>query len=182
MTSPLHDGIVTESDLGDRPLTILGVQVHLERLVYSTVVLMSVLVVYDGWATLTTFAGIAIVIVAPTVALLLAHLFADALHEQAELRRPLRTGEWSRLLRHQVNIVLAAVPPLAIMLVGWRTPADALKIVTVLVWTGVVTLVALTSVSAYRAGLRGWRLLVAGATGGVIGLVVISLQVLLKPH
>ena len=173
---------MTEPDRAERLLTILGVQIHLERLVYSTVVLMSVLVVYDGWASLTTFAGIALVIAAPTIALLLAHLFADALHQQAVLRRPLRRSEWRDLLRHQVNILLAAVPPLLILLAGWLTPADALQTVAVLLWTGVLTLVVLAWVSAYRAGLRGWRLLAAAAMGGVIGLVVISLQVVLKPH
>ncbi len=164
------------------PVTVLGVPVHLERLVYSTVVLMSVLVVYDGWASLTTFAGTALVIAAPTLALLLAHLFADALHRQAELHRPLRRREWGALVRHQGNIVLAAVPPLLILLVGWVTPADARSTIAVLLWTGVLTLVALASLSAYHAGLRGWRLLASAAVGGVIGLVVISLQVVLKPH
>ena len=33
-------------------------EVRLERVVYATVVLMSVLAVYDGWASLTTFAGV----------------------------------------------------------------------------------------------------------------------------
>lgn len=173
---------MTEPDEGGTPLTVLGVRIHLERLVYATVVLMSVLVVYDGWASLTTFAGIALVIAAPTLALLLAHLFADALHAQAVLRRPLHSGEWRGLLRHQANIALAAVPPLVILLAGWLTPADALQTVAVLLWTGVLTLVALAALSAYRAGVRGWRLLASAAIGGVIGLIVISLQVVLKPH
>lgn len=173
---------MTEADEDDLPLTVLGVQIHLERLVYSTVVLMSVLVVYDGWASLTTFTGIALVIAAPTLALLLAHLFADSLHLQSELRRPLNAAEWRRLLGHQANILLAAAPPLVILLVGWATPADALATVTLLLWTGVVTLIGLTSFSGYRAGLRGWRLLVSALIGGLIGLIVISLQVVLKPH
>lgn len=154
----------------------------LERLVYSTVVLMSVLVVFDGWSSVATFFGVALVIIAPTLALTVAHLFADVLHLQAEHRRLLMGHEWRALLRHQVNIVLAAVPPLLILLIGWITPMHALGTVQVLIWTGLATLVALAALSAWRAGLRGWRLVASGAVGGLIGLIVISLQILLKPH
>ena len=85
-------------------LHIGPVEIRLERVVYATVVLMSVLAVYDGWAELTSFLGVAVVIV------------------------------------------------------------------------------ALSLVAGRRAGIRGWRLAVAALSGGLVGLLVISLQVLLKPH
>ena len=155
---------------------------RLDRLVYATVVLMSVLVVYDGWQELASFAGLVAVIMAPMLALAIAHLFAEVLQAHAELRRPLTASEWARFTRDQVPWFLAAVPPLVMLGIGWVSPLDALTTISVLIWTGLLTLVALAAVAGHRAGLRGWRWLVAALSGGVVGLIVISLQVVLKPH
>ncbi len=155
---------------------------NVERAVYGTVVLMSVLVVYEGWASLTSFFGTALVIIAPIVALLLAHYFADLMSLHVEVGRPLRRAEWMGLAGREVGILLAAVPPLTILLIGWLTPLDAVSTIKVLLWGGVASLMFLAAVAASQAGYRGWRLAVASAMGGVVGLVVISLQVLLKPH
>ena len=155
---------------------------RLDRLVYATVVLMSVLVVYDGWQDLVTYLGVAAVIIGPILALALAHLFAEVLQAHAELLRPLTTHEWLWFLRDQVSVLAAAVPSLVVLGVGWVSPMDALSTIAVLLWTGVLTLVVLAGIAGRHAGLRGWRWLAAALSGGVVGLVVISLQILLKPH
>lgn len=155
---------------------------NVERTAYGTVVLMSVLVVYEGWAQLTSFVGTCIVIIAPTLALLLAHYFADVMAMHVQTRRSLRAAEWRQLSTRQTGIVLAAVPPLLIVLVGWLSPLDALSTIKVLLWAGVATLMFLSGLSARRAAYRGWKVVVAVALGGVVGVVVISMQVLLKPH
>lgn len=157
-------------------------QVRLDRLVYATVVLMSVLVVYDGWQDLVTFLGVALVIISPTVALAVAHFFAESMHEHAELERPLTRPEWATIARGQVSHLLAGVPALLVLGVGWVTPMDARGAVALLLWTGVGTLVVLSALAAYRAGISGWRLVVAALSGGIVGLIVISLQIVLKPH
>ena len=160
---------------------MFGVPFDLERLTYTTVVLMSVLVVYDKWGELTTFVGTALVIIGPILAIALAHGFSEALHDMSEAGRPspAPNGVTCCWRRHQV--LLAAVPPLLVVVVGYISPLDAESTITVLIATATVTLVALAAFAAYRAGLRGWRLLVAACVGGLIGLVVVSLQILLKP-
>ena len=163
-------------------LRIGPVEVRLERVVYATVVLMSVLAVYDGWAELTSFLGVAVVIVAPLLALAVAHLFSEAIEEHYRLQRPLTRAEWRRLALGQLKILVAAVPPLVILGIGWISPLDERSTIAALLWTGVATLVVLSLIAARRAGIRGWRLGVAGLSGGLVGLIVISLQVLLKPH
>ena len=163
-------------------LRIGPLEVPLERVVYATVVLMSVLAVYDGWAELTTFVGVALVILAPIVALAVAHLFAEAMEEHYHRQRPLTRTEWSQLAVGQLRIFVAAIPSLVVLAIGWVSPLDARSTITVLLWTGVLTLVFLALAAASRAGIRGWRLAVAGLSGGVVGLIVISLQILLKPH
>ncbi len=157
-------------------------RLRLERLVYGTVVLMSLLVVYDGWADLTSFVGVAIVIVAPTLALAVAHVFAEGVEHHAELQRPLRREEWTEVIVAELGVVVVAVPPLVILAAGWIGPWDPRNTIAVLIWTGLATLVALSLLAAHRAGIRGWRLLGSGALGGLVGLLVISLQIVLKPH
>ena len=163
-------------------LRIGPLEVRLERVVYATVVLMSVLAVYDGWAELASFAGVAVVIIAPLVALAIAHLFSEGIEEHYRVQRPLSGAEWGELARGQLTILVAAVPSLLIAGIGWLSPLDARSTIAVLLWTGVVTLVVLTWVAAHRAGIRRWRLAAAGLGGGAVGLIVISLQILLKPH
>lgn len=155
---------------------------RIDRLVYATVVLMSVLVVYDGWQELASFVGLAAVIVAPMLALAIAHLFAEVLQAHAELRRPLTRQEWMLSTRDQWPWFVAAVPPLVVLGIGWVSPMDALTTISLLLWTGLLTLVVLAAVAGRRAGLRGWRWLVAALSGGFVGLIVISLQIVLKPH
>jgi hypothetical protein len=162
-------------------LRIRGIKVSIERLTYMTVILMSVLVVYDGWGDLTTFVGIAAVVIAPVLATAIAHGFSEALDLVAHLRRPLRAHEWRHVIVDQVHLLLVAVPPLVVLAIGLVTPLDPRGTVAVMLWSGLATLVALTALAAWRAGLRGWRLLAAGAAGGLLGLVVIGLQIVLKP-
>lgn len=156
--------------------------IDVERTTYGTVVLMSVLVVYDGWGTPATFRDTVLVILEPTLALLLAHLFADVMAYHVEVQRPLRPREWGRLALMQAGTIAAAVPPIALVLLGAVSPLDPEATILVLLWTGVGTLAVLSALVARRAQYRGWRVWVAGALGGSIGLVVIALQVLLKPH
>jgi hypothetical protein len=177
MTAVRHDGAVTDPGSADRTPGL-----RIDRVVYATVVLMSVLAVYDGWQDLATFAGVAAVILGPLLALALAHLFADVLNAHAELRRPLTAAEWKHHARDQVSWFAAAVPPLVVVGVGWISPADVIGTIAAVLWTAVVTLVVLSAIAGRRAGLRGWRWWASAAAGGLVGLVVIGLQVLLKPH
>lgn len=173
-----------QDDAAARPeeLRLFGIRIGVERGVYATVALMSVLVVYDGWSTLTTFFGIVMVIVGPVLALAVAHWFADAMAWHFELQRTLRRSEWVAVAGRQIDVLLAGVPPLLICLIGWISPMDARSTIAVIVWTGVATLIAFSVLGAVRAGVRGWRLIAAGAVGGLIGLIVLGLQVVLKPH
>ena len=163
-------------------LRIGGWAVSLERLTYSTIVLMSVLVVYDGWDQLASYAGVAVVILGPTLAIAVAHLFSEAVHAHAEHGRPLTLTEWRRLSIDQVQILFSAIPPLLVLAVGWLSPLDEHGTIRLLLWTGVATLTGLAAVAGRRAGFRGWRWMMVAISGGAVGLFVVSLQIVLKPH
>jgi hypothetical protein len=53
---------------------------------------MSVLILFEGWERLATFADVALVILGPIVALAVARLFSEEMQAYAELQRPL-TGQ-----------------------------------------------------------------------------------------
>lgn len=181
-TAPTAAPAPTAPETRSLGVVIFGWRLDIERQVYATVVLMSVLVVYDGWQELATFLGVALVLLAPMLALAVAHFFAEVLDAHARLRRPLTGKEWRHQVRHQVPVFLSSVPPLLVLAVGWKGSLDARTTIQALLWTGVATLVVLTSIAGWHAGLRGWRWLLASVSGGAAGLIVISLQVLLKPH
>jgi hypothetical protein len=61
-------------------------RVDVDRLIYTTITLMSVLIIYDGWSRVS-FAALVRVIVGPVVAMFLSHVFATYLaHEVARGR------------------------------------------------------------------------------------------------
>lgn len=163
------------------PLAILGHSVQLKRLTSATISLMSVLVVYHGWDQVETYAEAAAVIIAPILALTAAHLFAEVMEAYSEQQGPLTAAQWWSRLAHQGPLLLAAVAPLTVLTVGWFSPLTVGSTIEILLWTAVVSLLVLAGIAARRAGLRSWRWLVATLCGGAIGLIVISLQVVLKP-
>ena len=48
----------------------------MDRVIYTTITLMAVLLVYDGWDNLT-LTGVIAVIIGPVLAIFLSHLFAE---------------------------------------------------------------------------------------------------------
>jgi hypothetical protein len=155
-------------------------RLDLERLTYATVVVMSVLAVYSDWDRLS-FARAAMVILAPVVALAAAHYFSEVLHAHAELQRPLTHREWVHVAVRQVQLVLVAVPPLALLCIGRVTDADVERVTLVILTSGSLSLVALAAVAGGRAGLHGWARFWMALAGGVVGVLVIGVQILLKP-
>lgn len=155
-------------------------RIDLERQTYATIVVMSLLAVYSGWDQLS-FLEAALVMLAPVLALATAHFFSEVLHEHAELRRPLRGHEWRTAAVRQVQLVLAAVPPLLMLVIGRSLDVDVERVTLVILATGVLTLMGLAGFAGRRAGLAGWRLVVTVLAGGLVGLIVLSIQILLKP-
>jgi hypothetical protein len=71
------DGGRQESDGGEPPVIASG-GAPIDRVIYTTIALMSILIVYDTWATLR-FWGVVAVIVGPMLAIFLGHIFGAAL-------------------------------------------------------------------------------------------------------
>jgi hypothetical protein len=72
--------------------------VSVDRVIYATITLMSVLIIYDGWQHLKMI-DVDGVIVGPVVAMFLAHVCFAAIAQQVEPQRPISGGDWIKVVR-----------------------------------------------------------------------------------
>ena len=79
------------------------------RIVTATITLVTVLIVYDGWATLKFF-DVFLLVLAPIVAIFTSHVFSSSLVEQVELGRRPTMHEWLELVRFEDRASAAGVP------------------------------------------------------------------------
>jgi hypothetical protein len=160
-------------------VTVRGYDVDVEHLSYATIVVMAELGVYGGWDQLSYAAG-ALVVLAPVLAIAIAHAFSQVLHAHAMNARRLTREEWRFAVWRQSHVVLAAAPALVILALGRLTPVGMTHVRTLVLVTGTVTLIGLAALASRRAGYHRVQWVLASAMGGVIGLLVISVQVVLK--
>jgi hypothetical protein len=163
-----------------RDLVSTAQRVDVDRVVYATITLMSVLIIYDGWQQLR-FIAVVGVIVGPVLAMFLAHVFSASLAQQLTLGRPVTMGERMKIVRSESRFLLLCLPP--VLLVGTLvllgvSMSESIRWVLVL---GTVSLGFWGGVAGRRTGLTGWRLVSAVSAGLIIGVLILALQVLLQP-
>jgi hypothetical protein len=154
--------------------------VDTDRLIYATITLMSVLIIYDGWQQLE-FIQVVGVIVGPVLAMFLSHVFSASLALQVSLGRPLTMAERLAIARRESRFLFLCVPPLsltAVLVLIGLSLNDAIRWALFL---GTVSLGYWGGLAGRRAGLRGWRLARAVMGGLLIGLIILALQVILQP-
>jgi hypothetical protein len=153
---------------------------RLDRIIYSTITLMSVLIIYDGWQTLT-IPGVVAVITGPVLAMFLSHVFSAALAQHVTLGRRLTLAEWAGVIGAEAPFLLIAVPPLAILAVLNLSGVSLTTAIKVMIWIGTASLGFWSGLAGYRARLRGGPLAVVVLAGLLIGRVVLTLQIFLQP-
>lgn len=154
--------------------------VDVDRVIYATITLMSVLIIYDGWQQLR-FLTVVGVIVGPVLAMFLAHVFSASLAQQLSLGKPVTMAGRMKIVRSESRFLLLCAPP--VLLVGVLVPlgvsmSEAIRSVLAL---GTVSLGFWGGVAGRRAGLTGWRLVRAVMAGLLIGVLILALQVFLQP-
>lgn len=87
----------------------------IDRVVYGTIGLTCILVVYDGWTKLKRI-DVVWIIVGPVVAMFVSHVFAAGIALNAELGRPAMPREWLTIVRAESLFLLLAVPPIVALL------------------------------------------------------------------
>ena len=161
---------------------LLGIPIRptsLDRVVYGTITLMSVLVVYDGWQHLRLL-GVIAVIVGPILAMFVGHVFASLVTREVEVARPLTARDYLTCARTESRFLLICVPPTAIVSVLFAFGVAIPDAIQVTLWVGAASLGLWGWLAGRRAGYKGWRLLVAASVGLIVGLIVLTIHVILE--
>ena len=155
-------------------------KIRADRVIYTTITLLCVLIIYDGWEQLQ-FRNVATVIAGPILAIFLGHVFGAALGMRVAQGRPLTRREHRTVFLEECRFLLVAVPPLAILVVLTMAGVSYSRTIQVIVLCGVVSLGVWGGVAGRRAGLTGWALTLSIAYGLMLGGIVLALQALLQP-
>jgi hypothetical protein len=139
-----------------------------------------VLIIYDGWQDLRLIDVIG-VIVGPVVAMFLAHVFSASLAKQVDLGKALTWKDRSSIIRSESRFLLLCVPPVASVLVLFAFGASLNTAIHVTLWLEALSLGYWGYLAARRAGAAGWRVLTQIASGLLLGIVILLLQVALQP-
>jgi len=155
-------------------------KIRVDRLVYTTITLVSVLIIYDGWNHLS-FWGVLAVILGPMLAIFLSHLFGAELGTRVAMGRPLTWRERRTAFVEECRFLVILVPPVLLLLVLRVAGVSYSRIIRVIIFAGVASLGVWGGVAGHRAGLTGWRLVASTVYGLLIGGVILVLQALLQP-
>ncbi len=153
---------------------------RVDRVIYTTITLMSVLIVYDGWANLT-FRGAVSVIVGPILCIFLGHVYGATLGTRVELGRPLSHRERRAVLLKESRFLLMVVPPLVILVMLRAAGVSYTRIIQVIVILGTFSLGCWGALAGRRANLTGWALAASVGYGLLLGALILILQTLLRP-
>jgi hypothetical protein len=153
---------------------------YLDRAIYTTITVMSVLIVYDGWQNLKFWAAVG-VIIGPVLAMFVSHVFSASLARQAELHRRPGGSETMRIIRTEARFLLLAAPALALLIILTVAGVSLSRSIQAIVLLEGASLGFWGFVAGRRAGLAGWPLIRAVVFGLIVGLLVLALQVFLQP-
>jgi hypothetical protein len=158
---------------GSRPI-------YLDRAIYTTITVMSVLIVYDGWQNLKFGAAVG-VILGPVLAMFFSHVFSASLARQAELHRRPGRSETMHIIRTESRFLLLAAPALALLIILNMAGVSLSHSIHAVIFLEGASLGFWGFVAGRRAGLAGWPLIRAVVFGLIVGLLVLALQVFLQP-
>lgn len=156
-----------------RPVTI-------DRIIYATLTIMSVLIIYDGWDHLKLIDVVAVVF-GPVLAMFIAHVFSAAMAQHVELGRILTRGEWFGIIRIQAPFLMLCAPPIAAVSVLYALNVSLTDAIRITLWLGTASLGYWAFVAGRRAGFVGWRMVAVVAAGLLIGVIILLIQVFLQP-
>ena len=155
-------------------------RIRVDRLIYTTITLISVLIIYDGWSRLT-FWGVLAVILGPVMAIFLSHLFGAELGTRVALGRPMTWRERRKAFVEECRFLVVAIPPVLILIVLSLAGVAYARTIQVIVLVGVASLGVWGGIAGHRAGLTYRGVVMSTACGLLLGCVILVLQALLQP-
>lgn len=177
-----HD---TEPSEGESALKVrfLGLAFDPHRLIYSTIILLAALSIYDESVpeefTSMTALTLSAVLIAPLFALSMAHAFSDALDLQIKLKRRLTGPDRRRLLATNLEYLYIAIPPIALALILGPTSVPPEYIIDLIVLLGLISLYFWGMFAARKAGLSRWGQVRFGINYAAMGLLIVVVELML---
>lgn len=146
-------------------------------LLYGAVVTGSVLAVSSSHAEETAHVAVAAAVV--TAIYWLAHVYVEAVGSRFQDNdRPMHR-RIADAMRDAAEVLVGAVPPIAIFLLARLLGADVSAAAQIALWCTVVMLTLAGAGAAFLAGVRGWELVLESLVAGCFGLLVVALKYLL---
>jgi len=163
-----------------RPL-LFGSRWGIAGSVYGTIVVMGTLTAGSAAGTLRT-GELAVVTAGTVIVLWLAHVYSHSLGESLERERTITRGEFAEIARRELAIPLAAVAPIAMLVLGAADLVRESRAVWIALAIGVLTLAAqgLRYARAERLGQTGTVVAVAANTA--LGLAIVAMKALVALH
>ncbi len=181
MTGNAVPGTVASSTEAHPPVRLGPVPVDIGRSVYGTVLVMTVLAI-DSTHGAPTYLDSALTVAGAMAATFLAHLFADVLAEFAHTGGSHAADRRTVGGLARVDLVFLALPvvPVVVLVVGvlgaWQ-PETAIQIIMTV---GVAFLVFVGGLGGRRAGFARWGIVGCAVASGVLGAVLLVVQVFLE--
>jgi hypothetical protein len=152
------------------------------RAIYGTIMVMTALAVFDAENPDGSNIEVILVVLGPLVALAAAHTFSDLGDRHIALGRPLSLADWRTLVLENVEYLYLAVPPLLVLGAATELDLQVVETVLLLLLLGTASLIFWGWLAGRRAGFTpGWQALSAGLYG-IVGLVVVVLELVLAAH
>jgi hypothetical protein len=163
-------------------LRIGPLRLSAHRAIYGTVIVMAALAVFDEEDSAVTTLDVVGMVLAPLAVLAAAHLFSDAADRQIVLARPLHLRDWGRLLAENLQYLYVAVPPLVVLVFAFEEGWDASETVGLLLLLGAGSLMFWGWLMAERARLAPRWCVMYAIAYGLLGLVILALEIVLTGH
>jgi hypothetical protein len=163
-------------------LRIGPLRLRIGVLIYAIIVSLASLAVYDEPDVpidLRSGFGVLLVVVAPVAALAVAHLFAEAAHEQLVLGRTPRWADVRPLVQVNAQFLLVGITVIVLVPIAMALGLTVDTTVDVLMIIKVAVLFGLGTVIAQRTHTRGGFRALITLGYGIIGLVIVFLELIL---
>ena len=172
-----------ESGQSARPfLHFLGIDWDPHRLIYGTIILMVALGIYeesDDPFNSETLLELILIVIAPLFALAAAHAFSDAIDIQVRTGRRLAGSDRRHLAFSGLQYLAVGVPVIALSMAVFAAGGDAWGAVDIAQGIGVGSLFFWGAFAARRAGLGSWAQFRFALIYGLLGFMVIIVELLL---
>jgi hypothetical protein len=156
---------------------LFGRDESIARTVYGTIVVMAATAAGSRGHE-TDVAGLAVLVAVTAFVLYIAHVYSHALAESLQRGRRLDAAELASVARRELAIVLAAVGPVGVLVLGAAGALDAQAAVRAALGVGVVVLAVQGLRYALLERLHGAAVALLVALNVGLGLAIVALEVL----